>query len=193
MTSFAHCVQLEPTQIERLAADETRVVHCPSANLKLGSGIARVAEMRAAGIVVGLGPDGAPCNNNLDPWLEMRHAALVASARSGPGKLDARQVLRMATIDGARLLGQEHRFGSIELGKAADLVVVRADVAHAAPAWDAVSTLVYATQARDVEHVVVDGRVLVERGELTTLDVERVVRRSASEARRLAERAAIRA
>jgi 5-methylthioadenosine/S-adenosylhomocysteine deaminase len=190
-TSLAHCVQLEPAQIRRLAADGTRVVHCPSANLKLGSGIARVAEMRAAGVVVGIGADGAPCNNNLDPWLEMRHAALAAAARFGPGQLDARAVLRLATIDGARLLGQEHRFGSLELGKAADLVVVRTDRPHVAPAWDPISTLVYATQARDVEHVLVDGRMVVERGALQTLDTERVVRRAASEARRLARRASI--
>jgi 5-methylthioadenosine/S-adenosylhomocysteine deaminase len=190
-TSLAHCVQLDPAQIRRLAADGTRIVHCPSANLKLGSGIARVAEMRAAGVVVGIGPDGAPCNNNLDPWLEMRHAALASSARFGPGRLDARAVLRLATIDGARLLGQEHRFGSLEIGKAADLVVVRTDRPHAAPAWDPISTLVYATQARDVEHVLVAGRLVVERGHLKTLDAERVVGSARGEATRLARRASI--
>jgi 5-methylthioadenosine/S-adenosylhomocysteine deaminase len=190
-TSLAHCAQLGPAQIRRLAADGTRIVHCPSANLKLGSGIARVAEMRAAGVVVGLGPDGAPCNNNLDPWLEMRHAALAASVRSGPGRLDARAVLRMATIDGARLLGQEHRFGSLEPGKLADLVVVRTDRPHVAPAWDPISTLVYATQARDVEHVLVAGRLLVDGGKLRTLDAERIVSRAGTEAKRLARRASI--
>lgn len=190
-TSFAHCVQLDPAQIRRLAADGTRVVHCPSANLKLGSGIAHIAAMQDAGIAVGLGPDGAPCNNNLDPWLELRHAALLAAVRSGPGVLHARRVLRMATLDGARLLGEEHRLGSIEVGKRADLVVVRVDRPHVGPAWDPVSTLVYATQARDVEHVFVDGRAVVKRGELQTLDAERVVARARSEARRLARRAGI--
>jgi 5-methylthioadenosine/S-adenosylhomocysteine deaminase len=190
-TSLAHCVQLSAAQVRRLAEDGTRIVHCPSANLKLGSGIAQVAAFRRAGIVVGIGPDGAPCNNNLDPWLELRHAALLASARSGPGELVARDVLRMATIDGARLLGQEQRFGSIEVGKRADLVVVRTDRLHVAPAWDPVSTLVYATQARDVEHVLIDGRIVVSSGALQTLDAERVTRQAKSEAVRLARRAGL--
>ena len=190
-TSFAHGVQLDAAQIRRLAADGTRIAHCPSANLKLGSGIAPVAELRRAGVVVGIGPDGAPCNNNLDPWLEMRHAALLASVKEEPAKLTARDVLRMATVDGARLLGHEQRIGSIEVGKRADLVVVRVDRPHVAPAWDPVSTLVYATQARAVEHVIVDGRPVVEDGRLLTLDVERVVRTARSEAKKLARRAGV--
>ena len=189
--SFAHGVQLDAGQIRRLAADGTRIAHCPSANLKLGSGIAPIAALRRAGVIVGIGPDGAPCNNNLDPWLEMRHAALLASVKDEPAKLPARDVLRMATIDGARLLGQEQRIGSIEIGKRADLVVVRVDRPHVAPASDPVSTLVYSTQARDVEHVFVDGRPVVEDGLLLTLDAERVVRTAKSEAKKLARRAGI--
>lgn len=187
--SIAHGVQLTPGQMRVLARDGTSVVHCPSANLKLGSGIANVARMRAEGLTVGLGPDGAPCNNNLDPWLEMRHAALCASAKSGPGVLPAREVLRLATIGGARVLGLADEIGSLEVGKAADLVVVTPLTPHAAPAPDPVSTLVYATQARDVEHVFVAGREIVRRGELTTLDSERVVRVAREQAPRLARRA----
>lgn len=189
--SFAHCVQIKPGQIRRIAADGSRIVHCPSANLKLGSGSAPIAELQAAGVVVGIGADGAPCNNNLDPWLEMRHAALIASARSGPGVVPARQVLRMITIDGAKLLGRERELGSIEIGKRADLVVVRMDGVQVAPAWDPISTLVYASGARDVEHVLIDGKPVVERGQLLTLDAERVARQAKSEARRLARRAGL--
>ncbi len=189
--SIAHGVQLTAAQMKRLAADETRVVHCPSANLKLGSGIAQVARMRAAGVSVGLGADGAPCNNNLDPWLEMRHAALLSSGTVGPGVLPAREVLRLATIDGARVLGLGHEIGSLEVGKRADLVVVGTTAPHAAPAPDAVSTLVYATQSRDVEHVFVGGRPVVASGELTTLDAERVVRVAREQAPRLSRRAKI--
>ncbi|MCB9580324.1 MAG: 5'-deoxyadenosine deaminase [Polyangiaceae bacterium] len=190
-TSIAHAVQLSAGQIRALARAETRVVHCPSANLKLGSGIARVAALRKAGVVVGLGPDGAPCNNNLDPWVEMRHAALISAGRFGPGVLEARDVLRMATIDGAKVLGLDHEIGSVEVGKRADLVVVRMDDVHVAPTWDPVSTLVYATQARDVRHVLVDGRFLVQDGELTTLDAERVAAMARQQARRLARRAGV--
>ncbi len=189
--SIAHGVQLTDAQMRRLAKAETQVVHCPSANLKLGSGIARVADMRRFGVVTGLGPDGAPCNNNLDPWLEMRHAALLASVRSGPGVLPAKDVLRMATIDGARVLGQADRIGSLEPGKRADVVVVRRDRPHVAPALDAVGTLVFATQARDVETVLVDGVPVVDRAELRTLDAERVAAVAREQARRLARRAGV--
>lgn len=189
--SIAHGVQLTPGQMRRLARDGTKVVHCPSANLKLGSGIAPVAAMRAAGLSVGLGADGAPCNNNLDPWLEMRHAALVSSAKAGPGALPAREVLRLGTIEGARVLGLAHAIGSLEPGKQADLLVVRTDRPHASPAPDPVSTLVYATQARDVEHVFVGGEPVVKNGMLTTLDAERVCRVARDRASRLWRRAQI--
>lgn len=189
--SIAHGVQLTPRQMRRLGADGTRVVHCPSANLKLGSGVAKVAALRAAGVVVGLGPDGAPCNNNLDPWLEMRHAALLSSWVAGPGALPARDVLRLATIDGARTLGLDEEVGSVEAGKAADLVVVRRSGAHAAPALDPIATLVYGAQSRDVEHVLVGGRFVVRSGELLTLDSESVVASARREAPRLLRRAGV--
>jgi cytosine/adenosine deaminase-related metal-dependent hydrolase len=190
--SIAHGVQLSGAHMRRLAEDGTGVVHCPSANLKLGSGIARVTEMRAAGLVVGLGADGAPCNNNLDPWLEMRHAALLASATAGPGALPAAEILSLATREGARLLGLADQLGSLEPGKRADLVVVNPWKAHAAPAPDPVSTLVYATQARDVEHVFVEGEDVVRHGELTKLDHDRVVFIAREQAPKLARRAGLR-
>jgi len=190
--SIAHGVQLTNGQMRFMAKDGTSVVHCPSANLKLGSGLARVAAMREAGLVVGLGADGAPCNNNLDPWLEMRHAALISSAKAEPGALPARQVLRLATIDGARVLGLDAQVGSLEKGKLADLVIVNPWRPHSAPAPDPVSTLVYATQSRDVEHVFVGGEPVVQGGRLLTLDSERVVARARELAPRLARRAGIR-
>ena len=189
--SIAHGVQLTRSQMKRMAKDGMAVAHCPSANLKLGSGIARVAEMRETGLTVGIGADGAPCNNNLDPWIEMRRAALLSSYRAGPGRLAAADVLRMATMGGARLLGQGDRIGSIEVGKRADLVVVRTDGPHVAPFADPVEALVYAVQSRDVEHVIIDGRHVVDRGELVTLDADRIVAEAPREARRLARRAGI--
>jgi cytosine/adenosine deaminase-related metal-dependent hydrolase len=188
---LAHGVQLDDAEIASLAERGTKIVHCPSANLKLGSGIARIDALRRAGVVVGLGADGAPCNNNLDPWVEMRHAALLAKVRSGTTSMPAREVLRMATIDGARVLGQEARIGSLEVGKRADVVVMRLDGAHVAPAYDLFSTLVYACQSRDVAHVLIDGRQIVKDGELSTLDAREAASRARVEALRIGKNASV--
>jgi cytosine/adenosine deaminase-related metal-dependent hydrolase len=188
---LAHGVQLDDDEMRDLARDGTRIVHCPSANLKLGSGIARVSELDAAGVAIALGADGAPCNNNLDPWVELRHAALLAKVRGGVTALPARRALRLATIDGARALGMDAAIGSIEPGKRADLAVVRLDGAHAEPGGDVFSRLVYACSARDVEAVLVDGVVVVRGGEHQLLDVERIKAKARSAARVLVARAAI--
>jgi 5-methylthioadenosine/S-adenosylhomocysteine deaminase len=186
---LAHGVQLTDDEARTLARDGTRVVHCPSANLKLGSGIARVAELDALGVSLALGADGAPCNNNLDPWTELRHAALLAKVRTGVTTLPARRALRLATIDGARALGLDDRTGSIEVGKQADLVVVRLDGLHAEPGGDVFSKLVYACGARDVAHVLVDGVHVVKDGEHQRLDAERVGATAREEAKKLSARA----
>jgi 5-methylthioadenosine/S-adenosylhomocysteine deaminase len=189
---LAHGVQLTATQRKALGAAQTRVIHCPSANLKLGSGIAHVEAMRRAGIVVGLGADGAPCNNNLDAWVELRHATLLAKVRAGATTaLPATQALRLATIEGARALGLDAEVGSLEVGKRADVAVVELDGPHCEPGGGPVARLVYAAQARDVRHVVVDGRVVVRDRELTTLDAGAVVPRAREQARRVAARAGI--
>jgi cytosine/adenosine deaminase-related metal-dependent hydrolase len=186
---LAHGVQLELDQARELAADGTRVVHCPSANLKLGSGIARVAELDALGVPLALGADGAPCNNNLDPWTELRHAALLAKVRSGVSALPAARAFRLATIDGARALGLGEQVGSIETGKRADITVVRLDGPHVEPGGDIFSRLVYACGARDVEHVMVEGELVVRHRQHQRLDVERIKARAREQARKLASRA----
>jgi 5-methylthioadenosine/S-adenosylhomocysteine deaminase len=188
---LAHGVQLTDEEARALAAEGTRVVHCPSANLKLGSGIARVADLDAMGVQLALGADGAPCNNNLDAWTELRHAALLAKVRTGVTSLPARRAFRLATIDGARALGLDALVGSIEPGKRADLAVVRLDGAHAEPGGDVFSRLVYACGARDVEHVWVDGGRVVHHGEHQQLDVERVKARAREQAKKLAARAGL--
>ena len=188
---LAHGVQLTPEQARDVAAEGTRIVHCPSANLKLGSGIAPIAALDAAGVRLALGADGAPCNNNLDPWTEMRHAALLAKVKSGTTSLPARRVLRLATRDGAEALGLGEELGSIEAGKKADIVVARINGAHAEPGGDVVSRLVYACQARDVAHVLVGGRLVVKDGEHQLLDDEEVRRRARLESRELSRRAGL--
>ncbi len=188
---LAHGVQLTDEEVRALALDGTRIVHCPSANLKLGSGVARVAELDRAGVTLALGADGAPCNNNMDPWVELRHAALLAKVRSGTTALPAERALRLATIDGARALGWDDRTGSVEAGKCADLVVVRVDGVHAEPGGDVVSKLVYACGARDVVEVMTDGELLVHRGEHTRYDATRVAARAREQAREVVSRAKI--
>jgi cytosine/adenosine deaminase-related metal-dependent hydrolase len=188
-TVLAHGVQLEDEEMRQLAREGTRVVHCPSTNLKLGSGIARVAELDAAGVSLALGADGAPCNNNLDALTELRHAALLAKVRTGVTSMPARRALRLATIDGARALGLGDITGTVEPGKRADLAVVRLDAAHVEPGGDVFSRLVYACTARDVVHVFVDGEHVVKNGEHQRLDGERVKARARAEAKRLVARA----
>src|SRR5262245_12616774 len=157
----AHCVWVDDRDQELLAAHDVKVMHCPGSNLKLGSGIAPIPEMRARGITVSLGADGAACNNRLDMFEEMRLAAILQAMRREPGVLPARDVLWMATRSGAKTLGLEHEIGSLEVGKKADVIVVDRDRPHLAPGPDPYSTLVYAARGSDVRFTIVDGEVLV--------------------------------
>lgn len=175
---LAHCVHLNESEFEILVQTGTQVAHCPSSNLKLGSGIARVPEMIERGISVSLGADGAPCNNRLDMFTEMRTAALIQKALHGAETLPALRVLRMATIDGARAMGLADEIGSIEVGKKADLTLVNLSGLHTTPRPDPVSTIVYAAEASDVETVIIDGKLVMRDGQLITVD-EREVRREA--------------
>ncbi|HKP87573.1 MAG TPA: 5'-deoxyadenosine deaminase [Blastocatellia bacterium] len=183
---LAHCVHLSDSEMEILRATGTNVAHCVSSNLKLGSGLARVAHMRGRGIRVTLGADGAPCNNRLDMFTEMRTAALVQKVMEGPEALPALAVLRMATIDGARALGLGEEIGSIEEGKRADLVLINLDRVHTTPRPDIVSTIVYAAEAGDVETVLIDGRIVMRDGELTTMDEREVIQNALDEAEKIA-------
>jgi cytosine/adenosine deaminase-related metal-dependent hydrolase len=186
---LAHGVQLTDEEARGLADEGTKVVHCPSANLKLGSGIAKIADLDRAGVALALGADGAPCNNNMDPWVELRHAALLAKVRSGTTAVPAERAFRLATIDGARALGLDDETGSLEVGKKADLAIVRIDGVHAEPGGDVFSKLVYACGARDVVDVMVDGELLVRRGELIRTDAARVAACARELARELVRRA----
>jgi cytosine/adenosine deaminase-related metal-dependent hydrolase len=184
--ALAHCVWVDRESMGQLARAGTNVVHCPSSNLKLGSGIAPIPEMLAAGCHVALGADGAPCNNRLDGFEEMRLAALIQKPRLGPEAMPAAKVLELATLGGARALGLEHEIGSIEVGKRADLVTLDLSGPHGQPAdADLASRLVYAARAADVRHVVVDGRVVVRGGRLLTADLEEIRVKANAAARRL--------
>jgi cytosine/adenosine deaminase-related metal-dependent hydrolase len=187
----AHCVWVDEREQRMLAEHDVKVMHCPSSNLKLGSGIAPVAEMRAGGITVSLGADGAACNNHLDMFEEMRLAALLQATRRGPGVLTARDALVMATRAGARTLGLEAEIGSIEPGKRADLIVVDRDRPHLLPGPDPYSTIVYAARATDVRTTVVDGHVLVDAFTPTRMDRQEIAAAASAAARELAARARV--
>jgi 5-methylthioadenosine/S-adenosylhomocysteine deaminase len=166
----AHCVWVTDREQELLAERHVKVLHCPGSNLKLGSGLAPVAEMRARGISVSLGADGAACNNRLDMFEEIRLAATIQAVRKAPGALAARDAIWMATREGARALGLEAEIGSIEPGKRADLILVERDRPHLAPDRDPWSTLAFAARGSDVRMTMVDGEILVDGFELTKVD-----------------------
>ena len=186
---LAHCVHLDTEEMETLMQTKTNVAHCPSSNLKLGSGLARVAEMLARKIPVSLGADGAPCNNRLDMFTEMRTAALLQKLAHGPEVLPAARVLRMATIDGAHALGLDQEIGSIEVGKRADVIVVDLNQLHSSPSPDVVSALVYSVQSSDVRTTIIDGRLVMRDRKLLTLDESVVIEEANHEASELARRA----
>jgi cytosine/adenosine deaminase-related metal-dependent hydrolase len=175
--ALAHCVWVDAHETARLARQGTTVVHCPSSNLKLASGVAKIPELLAAGCRVAIGADGAPCNNRLDVFAEMRLAALIQKPRLGADALPAGRVLELATLGGARALGLEAELGSIAPGKRADLVVLDLREPHLHPAiGDPVSLVVYAACASDVRDVFVDGKPVVLGHELLTASIEEIVR-----------------
>jgi 5-methylthioadenosine/S-adenosylhomocysteine deaminase len=187
----AHCVWVDHRAQQLLQDHRVKVLHCPGSNLKLGSGIAPVPELRARGISVSLGTDGGACNNRLDMFDEMRLAATLQAMRLEPGVLPARDVLWMATREGARALGLEQEIGSVEIGKRADLILVDRDRPHLVPGRDPYSTLVYAAHGSDVWATVVDGAVLVRDGQLVADDAEAIAAEARLQAGQLLERAGV--
>ncbi len=189
--ALAHCVHVNDEEMSLLARTGTHVAHCPSSNLKLGSGIAPVAEMLERGVNVSLGADGAPCNNRLDMFTEMRTAALLQKVSAGTTSLPAERVLRMATLDGARALGLEEEIGSLEAGKRADITVLDLRRLHLTPRPDIISTVVYAAEAADVRTVLVGGQVLLREGSLTTINEQETIDEALEQYRLLAARAGV--
>lgn len=187
---LAHCIHLGENEMEILRQTGTHVAHCPSSNLKLASGIAPVTEMLKRGISVSLGADGAPCNNRLDMFTEMRTAALLQKVLRGTQALPALTTLRMATIDGARALGLADQIGSIEVGKRADLTLLNLHCLHTMPQPDLVSTIVYAAEASNVETVIIDGQIVLRDGRLLTMNEDEVIAQAHDQARLLQERLA---
>lgn len=180
-TVFAHGVHVSDEDCAILSATKSSIAHCPSANLKLASGIANIPRYDQFGVQVSLGADGAPCNNNLDAFIEMRLAALLQKPIHGPTAMPAERVLRLATLDGARALGLEDEIGSIEVGKSADLVVIDLDSDPGTnPGGSTYSRIVYGAHRANVRHVFASGVQLVNSGELAGVDLGAVIHESKS-------------
>ena len=191
-TCLAHCIWLQDREVDLLSEHDCRVLHCPSSNLKLGSGIANVPMMLKKGITVSLGADGAPCNNMLDMFEEMRLAALIQKPLQGAETMTAQEVFAMATVGGARALGLSRTLGSIEPGKKADLVLL-----DLGKPWnslllekgeDIYSCIVYSGRPANVESVLIDGAWVYRSGQHYRLDSEEIAAQARAELTRLLQR-----
>ena len=197
---LAHCIWLKRGELSILKRTGTHVVHCPSSNMKLASGFARVPEMLERGINVGLAADGAPCNNNLNQFTEMRMAALIHKPGNGPRAMRAQEVLDMATRNGAKALGWDRDIGSIQEGKRADLVALDLNAPdntltnpprsrRPEPNPEAIaSSVVYSTQSRHVRWTMVDGRTLFSGGRVKGLPSRALLERAAKARARIHRR-----
>jgi len=185
----AHCVALTDRDIAVMKARGVKASHNPVSNLKLASGISPVPKMLEHGITVSLGTD-SPCSNNAADMFEvMKVAALLhKGVNRNPTVLSAQQVLRMATLDGARALCWDNEIGSIEAGKRADLAIINFEKPHLCPLYNEFSHLVYATKSSDVETVIINGKIVMENRRLTTLDVDKVIEMVEKAKNRLLER-----
>lgn len=191
---FAHCIWLDDNEIRMMEESQSRVLHCPSSNLKLGSGIANIPEYLERNINVSLGADGAPCNNNLNMLTEMRHAALIQKLKS-PSLMPASAVFDMATMGGAKALHKDNEIGSIEIGKKADLVF-----------WDlnkiwnpllnedlhsVLSTIVYSSTPENIRSVMIDGEFVIKDKENMIYDENEILQYGRSELKNLISRAGL--
>lgn len=191
---LAHCVHLSENEFDILQRTQTNVSHCPSSNLKLGSGIANTPEFLSRNISLSLGADGAPCNNSLDMFQEMRLASLIQKPLRGPTSLPAETVFRLATIGGARALGIEDEVGSIETGKKADIVLLNLDEAFnpLLPLENIYSSIVYSGSPQNVDSVMIDGRWVLRKKESRILEAGKVVSDARAELRNLLARVQLR-
>jgi 5-methylthioadenosine/S-adenosylhomocysteine deaminase len=173
-----HCVCLSEEDIKLFADNGCKAGHNPASNMKLASGVAPIPEMIEAGITVGLGTDGCASNNNLDMIKEMSITAKLHKAtRFDPTVMDAKTVVRMATIEGAKALGMEKTIGSLEAGKKADIIVISLDKPHLTPLYNEYSHLVYAMSGADVDTVLINGKIVMENRKLLTINEKEVMQK----------------
>ncbi|SKC54967.1 5'-deoxyadenosine deaminase [Maledivibacter halophilus] len=175
---LSHCVWLDDEEMKILADTGTKIAHCPNSNLKLASGIAKIPELLELGANVSIAIDGAPCNNNLDIFREMRSAALIQKARLlNPTAMPAEKVFELATINGAKAMGMENELGSLEVGKKADITIVDLNDISNAPheGSNIISQLVYSASGHNVETTIIDGKIVMRNRELLTLNERSII------------------
>lgn len=174
-----HAVWISRQEIGYLAQAGAHAIHNPTSNMYLGSGVSPVPEMIAAGVNVALGTDGPASNNNQDLIESMKFAACLHKVNKlDPAIITARQILEMATINGAKALGLENEIGSLEVGKKADITIMDMEKAHILPVHDPVASLVYCANCGDVHTVIIDGKIVMEQGQVKTVDESEVYRRA---------------
>jgi cytosine/adenosine deaminase-related metal-dependent hydrolase len=190
-TVLAHCVHTSDNERKMLKERDTRIAHCPSANLKLGSGIAPISQYLKEGISVTLGADGAPCNNNLSIFNEMRLASLIQKPIHGTEVMDAKTLFRMATIEGAKALHLQDEVGSIEVGKKADLVLIDLDYysnSYSDSDECVYSDIVFSSTTENVKSVMVDGKWLVKNRESLVYDQQGLIANGKEQLKELLKR-----
>ncbi|OGT51845.1 MAG: hypothetical protein A3E84_05625 [Gammaproteobacteria bacterium RIFCSPHIGHO2_12_FULL_42_13] len=177
----AHMVHMTPDEIQLCKEKNISVIHCPQSNLKLADGFAPINAFLNAGVTVALGTDGTASNNDLDMFSELRTASLLAKAvTEDPTACDAMTTLEMATINGAKAIGLDHKIGSLEIGKSADIITIDFDHLNTQPIYHPISHLVYAVNAMQVTDVFVAGKQLLNQGELTTINKEKIIHEMAA-------------
>lgn len=186
---IAHCVHTDPHERAILRESETKVLHCPSANMKLASGIAPIPEYLESGIHVSIGADGTPCNNRLDQFLEMREAGLMQKLRLGAEALSASAVVKMATESGAKVLGWDKEMGTLAVGKRANIILVDQSNFHTIPSTQPATNIVYSNAASDVKMTIVNGEILYRDGRLTKVDEDKLRALVLKERKKLFKRA----
>lgn len=183
---YAHAVYLNSDELRKMAKTQTGVAHCPSSNLRLGSGIAPIREMLSAGVPVGLGVDGSASNDSCDMLGELRQAMLVHRIKSGVGAMPAEDVFWMATRGGAKILGREKEIGSLETGKAADLAIFDLNrLAYAGAMEDPLAALLFCGDSHIAKWVIVNGKIVVEHGALTTVNEDKLTQKANLLARKI--------
>ena len=168
---LAHGVHLSDDDIALIASNSATVVHCPASNFKLASGVARILDLQRAGVNIALGTDGPASGNDLDLWIAIRLAGYMQkTVAKDPSVLPAVDLVRMATINGAKALQLDHIIGSLEVGKRADLIVLDADSPSLTPSFEPHTTIATCVTRADVRHVLVDGQIVVRDRECLTID-----------------------
>ena len=174
---LAHCIWLNDYEYDILKSNGVNVLHCPTANFKLGSGTAKIPEMLTKGINVSLGADGPPCNNNLNIFNEMKLAGLIQKVRLGPESMNAKEIFKMATAGGAKALGMEKEIGTLGIGKKADITILKPNVHSLFYDENSIfNSIIYSMNRDNVTYTIVDGNILVDNGILRSADIQSIIR-----------------